>query len=312
MALSLDFAFEGFRVIRQKPKLILYWGALLIVMNVLMMTVVLLTMGSTLADLQSFSHTQSTDPSASLAVVGQMFQKILPMEAMILPFGLLFGAVLNCAVYRAVLGYKNDSFGYLRLGPDELRQVGISILFFLMFIVVYIGLIIGAVIVGGLLAVVLGLVSKNLAVLGAIVGGLFAFCGLVWYCVRMSLFGVIALDQKKIELFASFGVTKGNFWQLLIGYIVMAIMALVVGLLAMIVIGVIVLLIGMATGAHTAFLGNMSNPTSLSVFFSPAMIVNTLLSNGVLMPLIMAMTIGTPAAAYKALIGTSRGAAQVF
>ena len=313
MALSLDFAFEGFRVIRQKPKLILFWGLALIIINIGMMVLMQTVFASTMSDIQAVSASAGSNPSAALTAFQQIGQKILPLEGVFVPLGLATGAILNCAVFRAALEYKNDSFGYLRFGADELRQLGITILFFLMFIVVEIAAAIAGLVVGGVFGLILSFVSKPLAGLGFLVGTLVALGGIIWYAVRMSLFGVIALDRKTIDLFASFGLTKGQFWSLFVGYVVMFLMALVVMILFMVVVFAITSALG--GGGNSAMLGTVmgARGQGLSAFTNPATIVSLVITNGILSPLLIALMGGAPAAAYKALGGvTRRSAAQVF
>lgn len=303
MALDTNFAFEGFRVIKAKPMLIPIWGTVLLIFYAALFYVMFSMMMPAMTQMTSAMATgNSADPTAILA----MYQKILPMYGIIIPVGLLFGAIMNCAVFRAVLRPSESGFGYLRFGGDELRQIGVNLLLFLIVIVAEV--IVGIVI--GVLVAVVGAAAPKALVFVAIIGIPLLICLIFWVVVRMSLYSVQTFDTRKINLFGSFALTKGNFWSLLGGYIIALIMAFVVEILAVIVYSVVMLVVGM-TAHITAGAADPANP--LGMFMSnPVLLVPLALFIVIVTPLMFAIMIAPVAAAYRQLAGKPGGLDTVF
>ncbi len=310
MALNIDFAFEGFRVIRARPQLIPIWGLVLLVFYAGFFYMMATMMGPVFADLQNLSAGAgaATNPAAVMGI----YQRILPMYGILIPGGLVFGAVMNCAVYRAVLEPANSAFGYLRLGGDELRMIGVNLLFMLVFIAAEFAIGIGFGIVLGVSAVA---APKAAGFVGVILG-LVVFGLVIWLWTRISLFTVQTFATKKINLFGSWSLTRGHFWTLFGGYIVVLVLAIIVEILFMIIFGV-------ATGLTSAFVhvapvapAATSNPFNAfaTVFANPVLLVVMALFIVLLAPLMITIMIAPAAAAYRALTGhgLTREAEKVF
>jgi len=291
--LSVDFAFEGFRIIRAKPQLIPVWGIVLLAFYAGLFYLFGTTVMPAIAELQGMKTGHNTDPSVILGI----YQRILPMYGILIPGGLVLSAIMNCAIYRAVLGSKASRFGYLRIGADELRQIGVNILFFLIFVV-------GEIVVCVVCGIVAGIAAATVPKLAPLIilPLVLAPFGLsIWAGVRMSLFGVQTFDTRKINLFGTWSLTKGHFWPLLGGYLVMIIMALVVELLFMIIFGVV----GGAAGLymHSApHAVGAANPLAM-IYANPVILVTMAVSILVLGPLMLAIMVAPLAAAYRAMSG---------
>ncbi len=297
MNLSIDFAFEGFRIIRQRPWLILFWGVILLIGNAAVITTLISMAGPALASLQSPGN--SADPAASLAAL----QHLLPAYGVILPLALLLQSILSCAIFRAVLEKSSSSFGYVRLGGDEIRLIVLYICFIFVMIGAEIVCIGAGAIAGALLGLLLGMVSKTLAGIGMFLGIAAGVIALIWVVLRLSLFAVQSFDQKKINLFGSWKLTEGHGWTLFGGYVVSFVMILLVYLLCLVIFGAIV--VGFSGGNFAAMSPVFGKGmTSMTAFLSPVMITYTILMNLFVSPLIMAISVGAPAAAYKALSGS--------
>ncbi|MEI9902795.1 MAG: hypothetical protein WDN06_01540 [Asticcacaulis sp.] len=236
------------------------------------------------------------------------------MYGILIPGGLVFGAVMNCAVYRAVLEPKNSAFGYLRLGGDELRMIGVNLLFMLVFIAAEFAIGIGFGIILGVSAVA---APKAAGFVGVILG-LIVFGLVIWLWTRISLFTVQTFATRKINLFGSWSLTRGHFWTLFGGYVVVLVLAIIVEILFMIIFGV-------ATGLTSAFVhvapvapaaaaaGNPFNAFA-TVFANPVLLVVMALFIVLLAPLMITIMIAPAAAAYRALTGhgLTREAEKVF
>ena len=125
-----DAALEGFRLTREKPRVLLAWSVANFFISVIMALALIAMFGPMLAELEAV-NANSDDPSQALAV----FEKLAPLYALVLPAGLIVIAVWSAAVYRAVLRPADNRFWYLRLGADELRLA----LLMLIYVVLAIG-----------------------------------------------------------------------------------------------------------------------------------------------------------------------------
>lgn len=223
---ATEAAFEGFRVVRRKPVVVLFWSAVYLAV----FAATFLIGGPSLARIMAMAETvQSSEPSvADMEQLGLAYSGFLAWAA---PLFLLSGAVLSAAVARAVLRPEQSAWGYLRLGKDEFRVLAVSIAM---------GLILG--VLGGAGFTIVSLlfamgISSGQAILflAALISALSVIAGLLWLGVRLSLAVPMTLDRGRITLFESFRATKGRFWPLLGMTLIVAIMTMVVSFLGGIV-----------------------------------------------------------------------------
>ena len=309
MPLSLDFAFEGFRIIREKPKLILFWGLVLLIGGTLSQVLMVAIAGP------DFERMQALGPERMFAAMSNptpdpgtlaMAQNISTAFAAAVPILLITSAILSCAVFRAtwvqgsrgiqesggIGGRADDRFGYLRVGIDEARQLVVTILYYVLAMV----LILADSIVSDLVASVAG---------GAIVAAALSLAGLVVVAlllVRLSLCGVQSFDRKKIDVFGSWTLTSKQGWTLVGGYVVTGVMTAFVYLLCTGIFGAFVVAIN---GAHLAAVNHLVNKdaTSMQAYFTPLTIAWTVIGNMLVSPLLVALMTGAQAAAYRTLAG---------
>lgn len=133
-------------------------------------------------------------------------------------------AILMTASFRAVLRPEERGIAFLRLGGDELRMVALTLLFG---IVAYLVLMISAV-----LSVLLGLLVVGRDSLGAVVGAAFAGMGVavivcIWLQVRLALAFPLTLLRRRFVLAESWRLTRGRFWTLLGGLLVVFLILLI-------------------------------------------------------------------------------------
>ena len=306
---NIDFAFEGFRIIRQKPILILFWGVVSLVLSGFMQWIMVTMLGPIMDQMMTMTAgaTAATASTANVSAQLALLGKLLPMYGLILLASVIYYAVMNCAVFRAAFDSKDSGLGYLRLGGDELRQILVMILFFLLFMVIYIVALIAASIVGGIAAaVVSGGMGNSPAAVGIVffVVMLLVLCPLVWFAVRMSFYTVHSFATGKIDLFGSWKFTKGRFWILFAGYLVMFVMAcLVMALFWAIFMGVTAVLGMNGLSLFSKMSGLGGNVSYGALYSNPLMIGYTLCSAFFLSPLLIALFAGAPAAAYRGFTG---------
>ena len=95
MALSLDFAFEGFRTIRERPRLIFLWGAVVLTGHLVAATSLIHYAGPAMAHIQKGVKPSDADLTETLV------EQSLPGIALGLTAYLIVGAILGAAAIRA-------------------------------------------------------------------------------------------------------------------------------------------------------------------------------------------------------------------
>jgi hypothetical protein len=299
MALNTDFAFEGFRIIRQKPVLIAYWGLSSLVMQILVMATLVPLIGPYWSSFEAMT----SSPQANPAMILELYAKMAPGFVLIMLISLTLGAILMCGVYRAAadkgtINSGNMGFGYLRLGTDELRQVVVSFAYSLFQGLVYAGLIIAVVVIIAIMAM---LKQPILVGLVGFIAFVAAFAVLVIVALRLSLCGPQSFYERKINLFGSWKLTKGVAGSLFGGYFLASILGLLILILAQIIIAALVLLL---FGFDMGILAKIYKPdfSSFATLMTPAYMVYLGVS-AIVSALIMALFHGAVAQAYRQLKG---------
>jgi hypothetical protein len=300
VALTLDFAFEGFRIIRERPKLILFWAPVLLLSQVISAGILILMAGPefmAIMDMYNkFGFGVVTDHAAEYA---NLAQKVTPAFGAGFLVSMFFSAIVLCAVYRAVLGIGDDRYGYLKFGKDELRQIAISFLLLVFAFVVSIVFTIGLIIVGGILVALTQATMGAPAITFGFVSALVSVAFYLWLVIRLSLVPVQSFDEKRLNFRGSFRLTKGHFWQLLLGYVVTIIMIMLVQILCEIIfVALAVPFLGLDMGG-----ADMRQTFDLSRLESLAnpVVAGYMIMSALRAPLLSALLIGAQAAAYKSL-----------
>lgn len=293
---SLDFAFEGFRIIRSKPHVVLAWGLLLLIGNSLALYALTSMAGPAL---QSLQHLQAQSPAAvDQAAVMALMPPILSAYAIALPILVITDSLAACAVYRAVLGREDGKFAYLGLGMAEVRQIVAGILFLLIILALMLACLICVSVVAGILAAVTGVSSAALGYLS----GFIAMAFVAVFVLRLSFFGVQTFDEGRINLFGSWRITRGRAWRLATGYLIAGIMVMLVYLLCFAIFAAFA--VGFNGGDIKVLDPILNGDTvNMAMFRSPVMIAYLVVANGLVGPLTLAISAGAPAAAYLSLRG---------
>ncbi|ESQ93984.1 hypothetical protein [Asticcacaulis benevestitus] len=289
MNLTFDFAFEGFRLIRERPKLIAFWGALTLLWWGAMWGIMVAMAGPALATLMKMT---SYDPQ----VIQTLTEQLLPALGVCAPIYVVMSSILVCAICRASMGQRDDRFGFLKLGMDEIRMMGVRGGTLLTLAGVFIGF--GT--VGSLFAALVNASSPQAAAAAQSLSSILALGTFVWLSLRLSLNNPQSFESQRINLFGSFSMTQDRFWSLFTGYAAAMALALVVQFLCdKIIEAVQVLSLGLkVTGDMVP-----PDPTTLTSFLSPASLIYFVLSYAIVAPLTSAIQFGAPVAAYKILRG---------
>lgn len=285
-----EAACTGLRFAEQRPKAVLFLALAQWALTLLVIGAMFIQFGPILTQLTTLSAGERPSPAEALA----MFKGLAPLYLELIVGALAFYGVLFSAMNRAVLRPDDDAFGYLRLGADELRQIGLMLLLMLLGL----GIEVVCGIVLGVALVVLHLVlppaaTAPLRVLVAVA----VVAAFVFLHVRFSLASADTFASKRISVFGSWNLTKGYFWPMLGTYVLAFFLFIVLALVCWLAIFAITYFL--PGGGFTGLRPHPGVPV-FSTFFTPAAILGSLLESlayAVALPVLL-----TPAPAiYRAL-----------
>ena len=225
----------GFGLIRRRPLAVLAWGGIAAIMHalaILLLGPVYLTM------IGAIVHT--AQPGSGPPDLAGMSQQMAPLQGLVqlLNLGnLLVGAVIYCAVFRAVLHPHQSAFAYLRLGAPELFAaailfggaiaLAIAMIVLTLPIAIVIGITAAATHAGVAAFATLPIIFLIALAVGAVV------------VLRFAFVGPMMVDDGKFHLFESWALTRGRVGRLfLIGLGLFAVALLLELVLFAILLGV--------------------------------------------------------------------------
>ncbi|HWE99732.1 MAG TPA: hypothetical protein VG248_08045 [Caulobacteraceae bacterium] len=273
-----EVALSGFRIVRGHPRALLAWAPLMLLVS---LAVSLAAVQTGVAGLDLVHVAQ--DPQAA----EQAMSRIAPFLLFSAPLMLLLNAVLYAAMNRAVFDPGASRFGYLRLGADELRQLGLQLLFMLVMLTIYVLVMIAGgmfTLIGGLAGGIAGSVFAAVAVVaGAVV--------VVAAVVRFSLAFPLTFVSGHIGLAASWRLSQGRGARMFLAYALATALALFVAILG----AVIEVAIGELVGGGTTETGlNPGAVATLASLATPAFI-STQIINALINALIAPVLLTPPA-----------------
>jgi len=262
-----DLAFTGFRIVRERPKVVATWAVLRFVLIMGISLFMVATAGSALAQFQAISRQVPANPAATIG----LFRRLAPTYSLLMILGLVVQPVVLAAMNRAVIRPEPVGFAYLRFGNEEFLQFVLMVLIFVLAVGLYIGLIIAGVVIG----LIVGIAGKSALPLVIVLMVVGALAGAIYLAVRLSLASAITFDTGRVSLFSSWTLTRGRFWAMFGTYLLTLALLLVLAMIAMVVIVPIVFLgAGGLSGLGHAVKPDMS---SIGLFLTPALVVFQLL-----------------------------------
>jgi len=235
-----DAALGGVGLSRKQPEALLIWAAYYLGFTLLLGLLAYLTLGAHAQELLAAARSTQADPEEFGRVVSQTW----PFFVLAFPLGLTFQASFTAAVYRIILEQSPVHHARLRMGPDELRLLGLN-------------LICTAIWLGVLFVVILVFIctataaSLNPAAIVTVLGTLAnfaAFVAAVYLFVRLSLAGPATFAQGRVIVLKSWPLTHGHFWRLLGTYVLAFAVGVVVLLIMLFLFGLVFELLRMVTG----------------------------------------------------------------
>ena len=307
---ATDVAIEGFMLAGRKPGAVLTWSLAQLVVNVFLGVVVILLIGQ---DMQLIASPDSAGSWSEPGMRGRMFAALFRVQSLYALGALGGGAVQSCAVYRACRRPEEKGLGYFKFGRDELRMVGLNLLYLLLWLGAYVALIVWfvvAIIVAGIVAAGMdkGPAQTALVVLLSVIGMVGPVLAVGWVLVRLSLSGPMTFALRKVQLWPSWKLTRGHVWALSGAYLISLVLALagmVVGSCLALLIGLLITHQGLGGLYQMAFRPDYQ---SIAAFFSPERLV-VLAGNALFMGLVMAVWYSPAAEAYRMLAAPEPAAA---
>jgi len=295
-----DAAFEGFRLTRERPRVVAAWATLYALMSLVTAVVMVTTIGPESATLRATA--QGAIPSDPAEATRQS-RILAPFLMIMLPLVLVFWSVLTSAVYRAILKPGEGGFGRIRFGADEIRMMGLIVILFLVLVSTLFALRMA----DGLGAILAASGGGVGAVLGNLVR-LAGFLAITAFWIRLSLAGPITFVSREIHVFRSWTLTKGHFWRLTAAYGLAIGSALVVMLLALVIFAAAALGFAGASGVPLNHVERIFQPdmTSIAAYFTPAQIFNQVFSAILLVAVFVVLL--SPAAIIHRALTRERGA----
>jgi hypothetical protein len=244
--ISIGGAVEsGFKLIRHRPLAILSWG----LVQALLLAATFALFAPFYALMLQAGASGQNPAEAMQAMNGQILQT-QALSYLVDLIEVVAGAIVNCAVWRAVIHPDQGRFGYLRLGAPEfffgVLIIGAYIAFFVAFIAVgvVVGIVIGVLIFSHAVAV---------AVILGIVAVIAALVGIVYVALRFSLVGPMMVDDGQFHLGESWALTRGHVGALFVISLVVFVILMAIELVFVIV------LFAIGLGAVSALAGGLQN-----------------------------------------------------
>jgi hypothetical protein len=200
----------GFDLLRQRPLAALVWGIIYVAASALglfAMFVPMMQFAMANAGAQA-----APDPATFMQMIGEMYLFFFLL--------MIVMVILLTAGLRAALRPEESSFASLRLGMDELRMVGLFLLFAIAGFVLMM-----------VMSLVFGIVFGAMGMFGSMrsgqPGGGFILMMLLIYAlplfltVRLAPAFALTVMRRKIVIGEAWTLTSGHFWVMFGGYLVL-------------------------------------------------------------------------------------------
>ena len=281
---AYDAAFEGFRVTRRHPLAVLAWAAVMLGANVASALAVAAIAGPSWMEFERISASASPDTAALAALA----PKILPAALVSVLLQMAGAGMVNTSVLRALL--RPERRAWVGFGVDELRVVGLSVMFVAVSFVA-----------SFLLSLVFGVAGMAVAGVAAI-APLASLVVLVVLAIRFSLAGPMTVGEHRFRFRASWPATRGWFWPLLGAELLAASLALAVVFLAHIIFVSLAGAFVVAQGGSLLNLPGMFSPdfSTTAQLWRPAPLVYVAFIS-VLYAMVLAILVAPPVELYRTL-----------
>jgi len=200
----------GFNLLRQRPLAALVWGIIYVAASALglfAMFVPMMQFAMANAGAQA-----APDPATFMQMIGEMYLFFFLL--------MIVMVILLTAGLRAALRPEESSFASLRLGMDELRMVGLFLLFAIAGFVLMMVMSIVFTIVFGAMGM-FGSMRSGQPGGGFILMMLLIYALPLFLTVRLAPAFALTVMRRKIVIGEAWTLTSGHFWVMFGGYLVL-------------------------------------------------------------------------------------------
>ncbi|MDB5710510.1 MAG: hypothetical protein JWL96_2580 [Sphingomonas bacterium] len=208
----------GFDLLRRRPLAALVWGIIYVAASALGLFAMLVPMMQ--FAMANAGAQAAPDPAMFMQMFGQMYLFFFLL--------MIVMVILLTAGLRAALRPEESSFASLRLGMDELRMVGLFLLFAIAGFVLMM-----------VMSIVFGIVFGAMGMFGSMTrggqpGGGFILMMLLIYAlplfltVRLAPAFALTVMRRKIVIGEAWTLTSGHFWVMFGGYLVLNLMIFII------------------------------------------------------------------------------------
>jgi hypothetical protein len=229
----------GFRLIARRPGAVLCWGLVYLLVAMLPQVAIYWPHMSDLIGVyrETIAAAQAggpqPTPTPALLRLETDLARYQPLQMALSVVGL---AIVNSAIYRAVLEPEDRAFASIRLGVREL-WVGLAVIVFYALVVV---VLLGSAIPVVATSAVAGAAPSWGAGLMVFLAGCGAIATVIWVCLRLSLALPMSFDQKSLRLIEAWPLTLGMGWKLFGMAVVLAVTVAMAQLGVMIIVAMLV------------------------------------------------------------------------
>lgn len=281
---TVEMALSGFRLVRERPKLIAAWSLPTLAFNLAGSLFAASTCGHDIMRVVGAIERGDRDTVAAADLLG----RVAPTYLVLLVATLAVHGVYLAAANRAFSRPADDRAGYLGLGRDELRQFALTMLLWSLGSTVAFAILI--------LATAIGLGTR--ADVADVIGAACVVVAIGYLCVRLSLASPMTFTTGRVDLGQAWRLTQGHFWRLASAYLLAALLAVLVYLLGAAVIGLgMSAAVGGASRLQPLVEIDLSSPAAV---LTPARLVLAVLQ-AVLSALLLPIVLCPPIEAYRSM-----------
>ncbi len=257
---------SGFGLVARKPLQVLTWGIVYSGLKLLPVLLMLWLVGPDM--LKAWGElianaAANGDPEAGMESFAQTMSRVQSFEALGWLTSILATAIINAAIYRAMLRPGDGGFLHMKVGMDELWQGLIYLVASILIAIFAVLVLLASAAIGGIVYFIGEAAGSPLGgwikVLGLIATVVACFTTIIWICLRFALAGPATFDNRTFQLFESWTLTKGHSWSLL----GLALLLLVTFIVVEVVLGGIFLATFFSLGSLEAL-----SPDSIEAFFA--------------------------------------------
>jgi hypothetical protein len=281
---ATDAALEGFRITRERPRVVMGWAIFLLITNLIGALITLALPEEARGALAKIASQEAPDPRELLDAMSAV--------APLLLVGLVVQRTMDAAVYRLMLRPEENKFAYLRLGVQEMRLTVLRLIFVVLAIV-YIAVVQFGIVILSFTASALGQAASLFV---ASVAELVSWGVFLVLAVRLSLASVISFDSGKLAVFASWNATRGLFWRILGIQLLALCCVAVLGILVFVIFSSVSGAVLILNGGSLADVSKIIQPEEVTAqtYLNPFVLAYTLI--GVLFTTIYSAVVAAPGA----------------